>query len=177
MGKINLILGPMFSGKTSELIRRFKRYKLAGKNTILIKFKNDTRYDTEKISTHDNVKIDAIKCEFLNEIDSVIDIYDIICIDEIQFFKDASFYCDKWANMGKIVEACGLNGDYKREPFEQISLLIPKIESVILLTAIDKYTGDEACFTKRIINSNETILIGGEDTYEAVSRKTINIKC
>ena len=138
MGSINLIIGPMYSGKTTELIRRFRRHKIGNKNCILIKYINDNRYNEEKISTHDNITIEAVKCSLLEELDKVIKIYDVICIDEIQFYKDASFYCDKWANEGKIIEACGLNGDYKRKPFEQISLLIPMIENITYLNAIDK---------------------------------------
>ena len=165
----------MYSGKTTELIRRFKRYKLGNKSCILIKYINDNRYDDDKISTHDNIKLNAIKCNLLSELDDVIKIYDVICIDEIQFYKDASIYCDKWANNGKIVEACGLNGDYQRKPFEQITLLIPNIENIIFLKAIDEKNGEDACFTKRITNSNEKILIGGKETYIACSRKTYNL--
>lgn len=175
MGKINLICGPMYSGKTSELLRRFRRYQLAGKKCILIKYSKDNRYDNEKIVTHDNYQLKALKCNKLENIQEKIKQYDVICIDEIQFYTDAVFFCDKMANNGKIIEVCGLNGNYKREPFEQISLLIPKIENITFLTAIDEKTGKDACFTKRIINSNELELIGGKETYMACSRHTYNL--
>ena len=175
MGKINLICGPMYSGKTSELLRRFRRYQLAGKKCILIKYSKDNRYDNEKIVTHDNYKFEALKCNKLENIQKIIIQYDVICIDEIQFYSDAVLFCDKMANNGKIIEVCGLNGNYKREPFEQISLLIPKIENITYLTAIDEKTGEDACFTKRIINSNELELIGGKETYISCSRDTYNL--
>ena len=175
MGKINLICGPMFSGKTSELYRRYNRYKLAGKKCVLIKYSNDNRYSENKIVTHDNNHYDAIKCSNLKEIENITDIYDVICIDEIQFYSDAAEYCDKWANHGKIIEVCGLNGNYKREPFNQISLLIPIVENITFLTAIDEKTGEEACFTKRIIDSDELEIIGGKETYIACSRETYKL--
>ena len=165
----------MFSGKTSELYRRYKRYELAGKKCVLIKYINDIRYDNDKVVTHDNIKYDAIKSGNLKDIEQIISQYEVICIDEIQFFIDAAEYCDKWANEGKIIEVCGLNGDYKKEAFEQISLLIPKIEGITYLTAIDKNTGEEASFTKRIIESNERELIGGKETYIACSRETYKL--
>lgn len=167
---INLICGPMYSGKTSELCRRYKRYKLAGKKCILVKYQKDDRYNKKKISTHDNNNYEAISCILLNNIENIIKEYEVICIDEIQFYKDAMIYCDKWANNGKIIEVCGLNGDFRREPFEQISLLIPKVENITFLTAIDEKNGIEASFTKRITNSQETELIGGKETYIASSR-------
>lgn len=160
----------MFSGKTTELIRRYNRHKISGKNTIMVKYANDLRYDKNYISTHDNNKIPAIKCIKLGDIEHLIQNYDVICIDEIQFYEDAATFCDKFANNGKIVEVCGLNGNYKREAFPQISLLIPKVESITFLTAIDPINGQEASFTKRIINSNENELIGGKESYIACSR-------
>ena len=175
MGRINLICGPMFSGKTSELYRRYNRYKLAGKKCVLIKYFNDNRYSENKIVTHDNNQYDAIKCEKLQDIEKLINDYEVICIDEIQFYSDAAEYCDKWANNDKIIEVCGLNGDYKRESFEQISLLIPIVENITFLTAIDEKTGEEACFTKRIIDSKELQLIGRKETYIACSKDTYKL--
>lgn len=165
----------MFSGKTSELYRRYKRYELAGKKCLLIKYSNDNRYNNDKLVTHDNLQYEAIKCSKLQEIENLIIKYNVICIDEIQFYSDAAKFCDKWANEEKIIEVCGLNGDYKREPFEQISLLIPKLENITFLTAIDEKNGMDACFTKRIIDSNKKELIGGKESYIACSRETYNL--
>lgn len=174
-GKLNLICGPMYSGKTSELCRRYTRYKLAGKKCLLVKYKKDNRYDNNQISTHDKKLYEAINCLSLKDIDHLISNYDVICIDEIQFYIDAAEYCDRWANNNKIIEVCGLNGTYKRETFEQISLLIPKVDNITFLTAIDEKNGEEAIFTKRIIDSEETELIGGKESYVAVSRINFNI--
>ncbi|MCJ7637940.1 MAG: hypothetical protein MUO21_10665, partial [Nitrososphaeraceae archaeon] len=111
-GQINLVIGSMFSEKTTNLIRRYNRYTIGGKKCLMIKYKNDTRYDSEMVVTHDNIKINAIVCEYLSEADKLINNYDVICIDEVQFYQDAYIFCDKWANEGKIIEACGLNGTF-----------------------------------------------------------------
>lgn len=170
MGKLNLILGPMYSGKTSTLLARYLRYKVAGKKCLLIKFKDDERYSKNKIVTHNFIEEDAISCSLLSEYDTLVKEFDIILIDEIQFYKDSSIYCDKWANEGKIIEASGLNGDFKRKPFEQISLLIPLCDSITHLTAVDKENGEDAPFTARLGGESKQTLIGGDDLYKAVSR-------
>lgn len=95
-GNLNLIIGPMYSGKTSELLSRYLRYKVAGKNCLLIKYDNDKRYDSNKIVTHNLFKQDALNCNNLKEFDDKISSYDVILIDEIQFYPDANIFCDKW---------------------------------------------------------------------------------
>ena len=126
-GKIHLIMGPMFSGKTTELLRIYNRFRIANKICILVKYKNDNRYDSNnKVVTHNNKWHDAqFACTHLSDIFKNKHLIgaDVICIDEIQFFQDADVICDMWANNGKMVVVSGLNGDYKREPFEIISKL------------------------------------------------------
>lgn len=180
IGYINLIIGPMYSGKTSTLVTRYKRHKIAGRKCVMVKFLKDTRYDPDKVVTHDKIKITSIKCELLENINDIVKNYDVICIDEAQFFKDAAKYCDIWANDGKIIEICGLNGDCNRKPFNIISELIPIVENITYLTAICVKTGCEANYTKKI-NTNDSniyndkensIQIGGKDMYISVDRKT-----
>ena len=174
-GEIHLIMGPMFSGKTTEPLRIYNRFKIANKKCVLIKFKNDTRYDNDnKIVTHSHNKQDAhFICTHLSDIfkNKIILEADVICVDEIQFYSDADIICDMWANNGKHVVVSGLNGDYKREPFEIVSKLIPKVEQMTFLTAICKETGNEAYFTKRTNKNESKMLIGGEEAYNAVCRK------
>jgi len=173
MQKLNLIIGPMFSGKTSLLLSKYKRYTIADKKCLLVKFYQDTRYDNLCVVTHDNIKENAISIKKLSEIDDIVQNYDVVLIDEIQFYDDAFIYCNKWANF-MIVEACGLNGDYKQEPFEQISLLIPIADNIQFLTAIDKTNGNDAPFTIRLTNDDKQIVIGGNQIYEARSRISLN---
>lgn len=171
-GKLNLIIGPMFSGKSTILLTRYRRYQIAGKRCLLVKYAKDRRYDSseEMLVTHDQLSYKATSCHQLEDIKSLVKNYDVICIDEIQFYPDASYYCDLWANTGKIVEVCGLNGDYRRQPFTQISLLIPLAEHISFVTAVCKDTGEEAPFSARLSNESEQEVIGSTDKYQAVSR-------
>ena len=177
-GSIHLILGNMFSGKTTELLRRYRRYKFSGKSCIAIKYTNDTRYDTNyddpMVITHDNMKVEAIACKCLHEVNEQIKDYDVICIDEVQFYTDAPEFCEKWANQGKIIEASGLSGTFNRTPFPVISNLIPLAETLIMLDAICEKTGNRAPFTKLLIENTTggVEIIGGADKYAPVDRGT-----
>jgi len=171
-GKIKLIIGPMFSGKTSELLSRYRRWKLAGKKVLMIKYKQDNRYDKNNIVTHDGISVNARVCERLQELDDYVNNYDVICVDEVQFYDDADEYCDKWANMGKVVEASGLNGNYLRKPFKIISNLIPLAEDIHHLNAVCKETGNDASFSVKFIKNDQEIFIGNDDSYLAGDRLT-----
>ena len=84
--------------------------------------------------------------------------------------------CEKWANEGKIIEVCGLNGDFQRKPFPQISLLVALADSIIHMVAVDENNGNDAPFTKRLTNDTEQQIIGGIDMYKASCRELFNIK-
>lgn len=171
---LHLFIGPMFSGKTTTLISRLERYKIGGKRCIVVKYDKDVRYDDQKICSHSQVKHEAIKTNLLEKVHAEVIEYDVIMIDEIQFFKDASVLCSHWANKNIIVEVYGLNGDFQQKPFEQISLLIPQADKISHLTAIDRANGFDAPFTIRITDEKEQEIIGGQDIYKAVSRKTLS---
>ena len=172
-GKIYLTTGCMFSSKSSTLSARYIRYTYGNKKCIMIKYKYDTRYDNKKIVTHDGrYKIDALPCTYLYEVDDLIKYYDVICIDEIQFFKDAHIFCHKWANLGKIIEACCLNGKFNLEGWDVVSKLLPLVYDVTFKRAVCKETGEDGVYTERLINDDSDELIGGDDIYRAVDRKT-----
>jgi len=169
-GSIVLILGCMYSGKTSTLINQYNRHSIGGKKCIMIKHKIDTRYSETETVTHDGIKIESYVCSDLKDADELIKNYDAIFIDEIQFYQDGSVLCDSWANNGKLVYACGLNGTYERKQFKVISELIPIVENIIYLTAVDSKTGSDAVYSKRLTCDTQEQLIGGSDIYQAVSR-------
>ena len=179
-GQINLIIGCMFSGKTSLLINRYNRYTIGNKKCLMVKFKRDTRYDAYQVITHDGLAINAIRCEYLYELDDMVTKYDVICIDEIQFYKDAHIMCDKWANQGLIINACGLSGDFNRKPFPVVSKLISLADDITHTKAVCKITGSDAIYSKltEINNTNNEVialdhsqeLIGGADIYSAANR-------
>ncbi len=159
---------------STELIRRIKRYEIAGKKCIVVKYAKDNRYsDKLEIITHDlnesKLKSDIISCESLTEIEDKIKDVDIIGIDEGQFIKNLHLI-DKWAtDYKKTIIVSALDADYLRKPFESITQLVPKSESVKKLKAVCK-CGENASFTKRIIESIERELIGGSESYKAVCR-------
>jgi thymidine kinase len=171
-GTIHLILGPMYSGKTSELIKRYDRYTIGGKKCIMVKYKNDTRYDTSSVVTHNGTKVDSHVAENLYELDEIVANYDVVCVDEIQFYEDAHIFCDKWANEGKIVICCGLSGNFKREPFPIINKLIPLVENITSLTAICEGTGEDAPYTHRFTEDQADEVIGGKEMYSAMDRQS-----
>jgi len=173
-GSINLILGCMWSGKTSELVRRYKRHTIGGNKCLMIKYKNDTRYDNNMIVTHDGIKIEAFVCEYLYEADNKIKDYDVICVDEVQFYKDAHIFIDKWANQGKTIEACGLNGNFNRQEFPIISKLIPLAENISFYKAVCIETKKDATFTKinTEVDKGVVEVIGGSEKYSATDRET-----
>ena len=121
-GEIQLILGPMFAGKTTELFRRMRRQRYAKQEIILIKHTSDTRYDTKysskrDVHTHDGIKAPSTVVKKLSEVDSEhLSHMDVIGIDEGQFFSDIVEFCEKWASRGKIVIVAALNADFQRKP-------------------------------------------------------------
>lgn len=170
-GKIYLILGPMYSGKTSELIRRYNRYIISGKNSLLVKSVIDNRYDIQSLCTHDLHKINAVSCKKLSNLENLED-YDVICIDEIQFYEDNIEFIETMANQGKIIVASGLSGNYKRQPFQNIPQLSALADNIIYLTAICMICKSEgAAFTKRISSESAEVLVGSVEEYLAVCRK------
>lgn len=118
----------MFSGKTSELIRRIHRFEMSQRNVVLIKHAADTRYDEKPNAcesiTHDKkYRFSAIPANKLSEVVALQEVKDadVIGVDEGQFFEDLSQYCDAWANDGKIVIVSALDGDYRRTMFPSVS--------------------------------------------------------
>lgn len=186
-GSITTIIGPMFGGKTSRLISEKRRNEIAGKKTLLIKHPHDTRYDKgDGVSTHDKVVEEGYtardptrlyKCGI--EIEDITSSYDVVCIDEGQFYDDTDLFCEALANKGIRVYCSALLGDYRRKPFPVIANLLALSEDIIFAKAVDRVTGTDASFTKRKILPVEEdsllgreFLVGSVDKYEAVSRQT-----
>ena len=171
-GKIELILGPMFSGKSTRLIGLIRKYTYKAKKTIMIKFFADKRY-TEKseVVTHDLLKYDSIDCKNLGEHFDKIKNYDVIGIDEGQFFPDLVEICEKLALMKKTVIIAALNGDFRMEPFPVVAKIISKADKIKLLKAYCFNCHKDAHYTLRIVQSNETVLIGAGEAYKPACRE------
>lgn len=173
---LTLIIGPMYSSKSSEIIRSIRRYKTINKNILAINHACDTRYDKNCIATHDLVKEECTSVQSLIPLidSSEYKNADVIFIEEGQFFADLfDFVVQAVETDGKKVMVAGLDGDYKREPFGDILRLVPYADKVKKFSALCKKCGDGtyAHFTKRIVETSGTICVGGVETYEAVCRK------
>ena len=172
-GKLELIIGNMFSGKTSELIRRINKEKSINKRILVINYIDDNRYSTDKIVSHDNIKFDCIKVKLLNEIKVDFNDYDSFFIDEGQFFTDLYPFVVLLVDINhKHVVVSGLDGDNYRNTFGDIIKLIPICDTVDKLTAYCNKcnNGTPAPFTKKITNDSSLIDIGGSDKYIPVCR-------
>ena len=171
-GRIELIVGPMFSGKSTRLIGVIRKFTYKAKKTIMVKFFADKRF-TEKseVVTHDLLKYDSIECKNLREHFDKLKNYDIIGIDEGQFFPDLVEVCEELALMKKTVIIAALNGDFRMEPFPVIAKIIPKADKIKLLKAYCFNCHKDARFTLRIVQSNETVLIGAGEAYKPACRE------
>ncbi|XP_021374444.1 thymidine kinase, cytosolic-like [Mizuhopecten yessoensis] len=169
-GQIQLIIGPMFSGKTTELMRRMKRYQIANYKCLVIKYSKDDRYEKEGLATHDRQTLPAVAAERLADMEVLGESYNVIGVDEGQFFPDVVSFCDNMAENGKIVIVSALDGDFQKKGFGDILNLVPLAESVIKLSAVCMKCSGEGTFTKRKGQEKEVEVIGGADKYLAVCR-------
>ena len=176
-GYLELIFGPMFSGKTTTLIQRYKQHKLLGHNIVAINYFQDTRYADNGLYSHDGLNIDCIQAETLQQVfDSnvnKIEKCDVIVINEGQFFKDVFETVIDWVEKkNKIVYVCGLDSDFKRNKFGNFLELIPYCDKITKLKSLCMKckNGEKALFSKRITNHESQIVIG-TNNYIPVCRK------
>ncbi len=177
MARIEVISGPMFSGKTTELVRRLERYTLANKKVIFFKSPLD-------LTTEGKIMIASARQAFGIE---VLTLYqpvgidaDVVAIDEAQFFPDWIVgYCQSLKDQGKIVIVCGLDMDARRLPFGSLGNLMAIADSVTKLTAVCS-CGRDAAFTwlKEGLPEQEgnVIVLGSQEKYEPCCRECYNRK-
>lgn len=173
---LELIIGCMFSGKSTELIRRIRRFQSIGKSVCVLNHNNDTRTE-DKVETHYGDGIHSLKytnlMNFVNTIQDN-DTYDVICIDEAQFFGDLLVGVKVLVDVQRYhVIIAGLSGDYRRNNFGDIHKLIPLADDIQLCKAycgICKDVNVMATNTKRIAGGKELVEVGASDKYVAVCR-------
>jgi thymidine kinase len=172
---LSIIMGNMFSGKTSELIRRLKRLKVIGKKIMVVNSAKDTRSPDEVLKTHDNVKFDCHKVYNLYDLMDKpgFEEADIIAIDEAQFFSNLKRFVEACLENDKDVILAGLDGDAFQRKWGELLDCIPLASEVTKLSALCKYCrhGNPGPFTKRIVDDTTLELIGGSDMYIAVCQK------
>ena len=175
-GRIEVICGPMFSGKTEELLRRIRRAQIAHQPTVIFKPSTDTRYNKDAVTSHDSNALPSVTVanshEILNYLRMQPRPITVVAIDEVQFF-DASLprMCSELADAGIRVIAAGLDLDFKGEPFGCMPELLARAEEVTKLHAVCMETGRPAHFSHRIAGGNSTVEIGEKDLYIPLTRQ------
>jgi thymidine kinase len=187
-GYLEIILGSMYSGKTSRLVEIYKQCTFCNISVCVINHSIDNRYDTELLSTHDQIKIPCIKTNKLFDVWSdYIDMEtnvgldkftsaSVILINEGQFFPDLEEFVKKILLNGKKVYVCGLDGDFERKKFGQILDLIPLCDKVTKLTSLCSMckNGTLGIFSKRI-GCEQIQTVVGFDNYIPVCRSCYDI--
>jgi thymidine kinase len=173
---LEIVIGPMFSGKTSYVYSLVKRYRSVGVSVVVIKPSEDNRYSIlPEIVTHDGIRFECIMTNKpLMELDFEFTKAKVIVIEEAQFFDDLLLFARCMVeNFSKNVIVVGLDGDYNRKPFGQILKCIPIADKVTKLTALCSRCSDgtPALFSHRKIDEGGQVLVGGTDKYEPLCRE------
>lgn len=178
-GWIEVICGPMFAGKSEELIRRIKTLSYAHQKIIAIKPAIDNRYDKTAIASHDGEKYEAYAVKSAKDIMPLIkEDTQVVAIDEVQFFgKEVVSICEQLADRGIRVIVAGLDMDFRGEPFGPMPELLARAEFVSKLSAACTICGCAATRTQRLVDGKPAnyddpiIMVGAKESYEARCRK------
>lgn len=177
-GGIEVITGPMFAGKTEELLRRVRRLQFAKKNIVVFKPAMDDRFALNEVVSHDKSRTKSVNIVSPSEIFSHIDeTTDVVAIDEIQFLtEDVLEVVEFMVSRGILVIVSGLDTDFRGEPFTFMPKLLAKAENVLKLSAVCVKCGAPATKTQRIVDGKPAryhdpiVLIGASESYEARCR-------
>ena len=181
-GFIEVICGCMFAGKTEEIIKRIRVFEYAKKKVVAIKPSIDNRYSASKIASHAGNFCQCV-CIATNDMDyfeSLVNdkTIDVVVIEEVQFFDFKIVdICERLANAKKRVIVCGLDMDFRGEPFEVTAALLARAEFVTKLSAVCQICGAPATRTQRLIDgkpasiNDPVVLVGASECYQARCRK------
>lgn len=164
----------MFAGKTTELIRSSIVGKLGKKKVQIFKPSIDTRYDAQKVVSHENESVDSMPVSTSFELESkVCPDTEIVLIDEAQFFDEGlPDVCQQLADRGLLVHCFGLDMDYKRRPFPVMASLLAIAGKINKIHAVCVECGETAFYSHRTTcEHSDTVLVGGSDKYEPLCRK------
>ncbi|ASJ14746.1 thymidine kinase [Thermococcus radiotolerans] len=183
-GFLEVITGPMFAGKTTELIKRIERQMFAKRKAALFKPSIDNRYSEDEVVAHNGLRYEAFVIPTNAEgVGKIVEItkregYEVIGIDEVQFFPMAIVGAlERLADEGVYVIASGLNLDFKADPFPVTRELLVRADNIVYLTAVCTVCGKPATRTQRLIDGkpaprdSPVILVGGSESYEARCRE------
>jgi thymidine kinase len=172
-GWLEVICGPMFSGKSEELIRRVTRSRIARLPVQTFKPAIDTRYADQQVVSHSELRVDAVPvADSQALLRAVEDATVVVGIDEAQFFDMGLVeVCESLAAAGKQVIVAGLDLDYMRRPFEPVPTLCGRAEYVQKMLAVCHRCGGPALFTQRIVRSDDLVVLGAQGSYESRCRE------
>src|SRR6186997_1986687 len=176
-GWLEVICGPMFSGKSEEMIRRLRRAEIAGQRVVIFKPRIDDRYDASDVVSHAGIRMRGVPVAGVGEIVERSSGFEVVGIDEIQFFEPEVLAAAlALADTGIRVVAAGLDQDFRREPFGVMPELLAHAEFVDKLQAVCHRCGGPATTTQRLVDgrpapySGATIVVGANEQYEARCR-------
>ena len=171
-GRIEVICGSMFSGKTEELIRRLRRAKFARQSVEIFKPTVDVRYSAVNVVSHDDNSISSTPVDSAQNILLLASGVQVVGIDEAQFFDDGLVdVCNQLANSGVRVIVAGLDMDYQGNPFGPIPKLMAIADDVTKVHAVCVRCGALAQFSHRLAKTDKLVLLGETDSYEPLCRK------
>lgn len=183
-GLLEVVCGPMFSGKSEELIRRLRRAKIAQQKVLTFKPSLDNRHSIEHVVSHDGNKVDAKPIESVADILTIVNNNNIsvVGIDEVQFFhQDIIPIICKMVDAGKRVIVAGLDLDFRGNPFGCMPLLLAIADKITKLQAICTLCGIDAHFTQRLVDgkparyTDPLIVVGAQEAYQARCRSCYSI--
>jgi thymidine kinase len=176
-GWLEVVCGPMFSGKSEELIRRLRRAEIAGQRVLIVKPKIDARYDIGHVVSHAGAKMRAVAVDSPADIPGLVEGYDVIGVDEVQFFApEIVLILDGLVEQGMRVVVSGLDQDFRGFPFGPMPELLCRAELVDKLQAVCHRCGGPATMTQRLVDGmpaaadGATIVVGALEQYEARCR-------
>jgi thymidine kinase len=178
-GRLEVICGPMFAGKTEELLRRVRRAEVAGRNVAVINHALDVRQGSDRVASHAGLDYPSVSATTPQDIDRLVpDGTDLVAIDEAHFFgPDLIPVVTRLADRGLTVIVAGLDVTFEGQPFEPLPALMALAERVDKLTAICAVCGEDAVFHVRVAASTASPTdpvaehVGGLDKYQARCRR------
>src|SRR5437667_10081914 len=173
LGWIEVVCGPMFSGKSEELIRRLRRAEIARQRVQIFKPGIDERYANDHIVSHSELRIRSVSVKDAADVESRLDLRtEVIGIDEAQFLGEEIVpLVVRLADMGKRLIIAGLDTDYLGRPFHPMPELLAVADEIVKVLAICMQCGNPAKHTQRLIASEDLIVVGAAGMYEARCRR------
>jgi thymidine kinase len=185
-GSIELVIGPMFSEKTTTMISRVRRATYAGQSALIVKHARDTRYVAgPSVAAHselrqssdagapDRAPVRVVEALALAEAAEEVERgdYQVIGVDEGQFYADLVPQCEAWAAAGRRVVVAALDGDFRRAPFGAVCALVPLCESVQKMAGVCMACrARDSSFSQRIVAGDDPVMVGAKESYRAVCR-------